>query len=67
MSKTKSLDEFVEQFRVKPGKNVLAENLAAVFGRPEWDISFYLNTDASTLIGTDTFKNGLRAQNLQVG
>ena len=40
------------------GKNVLAENLAAVFGRPEWDISFYLNTDASTLIGTDTFKNG---------
>ncbi len=40
------------------GKNVLAENLAAVFRRPEWDISFYLNTDASTLIGTDTFKNG---------
>jgi MoxR-like ATPase len=40
------------------GKNVLAENLAAVFRRPEWDISFYLNTDASTLIGTDTFRNG---------
>ena len=40
------------------GKNVLAENLAAVFGRPEWDISFYLNTDAAALIGTDTFKNG---------
>lgn len=40
------------------GKNVLAENLSAAFGRPEWDISFYLNTDASTLIGTDTFKNG---------
>ncbi len=40
------------------GKNVLAENLAALFRRPEWDISFYLNTDASTLIGTDTFKNG---------
>ncbi len=40
------------------GKNVFAENLSAVFGRPEWDISFYLNTDASTLIGTDTFKNG---------
>ena len=40
------------------GKNVLAENLAAVFQRPEWDISFYLNTDASTLIGTDTFKGG---------
>ncbi len=40
------------------GKNVLAENLAAVFGRPEWDISFYLNTDAASLVGTDTFKNG---------
>ena len=40
------------------GKNILAENLAAVFARPEWDISFYLNTDAASLIGTDTFKNG---------
>lgn len=40
------------------GKNVLAENLAAVFQRPQWDISFYLNTDAASLIGTDTFKNG---------
>ena len=40
------------------GKNVLAENLACVFGRPEWDISFYLNTDVASLIGTDTFKNG---------
>lgn len=40
------------------GKNVLAENLSAVFCRPQWDISFYLNADASSLIGTDTFKNG---------
>lgn len=40
------------------GKNVLAENLAAVFGRPAWDISFYLNTDAASLIGTDTFRGG---------
>ena len=40
------------------GKNVLAENLSAVFGRPQWDVSFYLNTDASSLIGTDTFRNG---------
>ena len=40
------------------GKNVFAENLSAVFGRPQWDVSFYLNTDASSLIGTDTFKNG---------
>lgn len=40
------------------GKNVLAENLSAVFNRPQWDISFYLNTDAASLIGADTFKNG---------
>ena len=40
------------------GKNVLAENLAATFGRPGWDISFYLNTDAASLIGTDTFADG---------
>ncbi|MEL7649352.1 MAG: AAA family ATPase [Sedimentibacter sp.] len=40
------------------GKNVLAENLAAAFRRPSWDISFHVNTDASSLIGTDTFENG---------
>ena len=40
------------------GKNVLAENLAAVFGRPSWDVSFYINTDAATLLGTDTFTDG---------
>ena len=40
------------------GKNVLAENLAAAFGRPSWDISLYVNTDASSLIGTDTFDQG---------
>ena len=42
------------------GKNVLAENLAALFGRPSWDVSFYINTDAATLLGTDTFENGAR-------
>lgn len=40
------------------GKNVLAENLACVFGRPGWDISFHINTDSTSLIGTDTFENG---------
>lgn len=40
------------------GKNVLAENLAAVFYRPSWDVSFYINTDAATLLGTDTFTDG---------
>lgn len=40
------------------GKNVLAENLSAVFGRPAWDISFYINVDAASLIGTDTFRDG---------
>lgn len=40
------------------GKNIFAENLAAVFARPRWDISFHVNMDASTLIGTDTFADG---------
>lgn len=40
------------------GKNVLSENLAAAFQRPSFDISFHINTDAASLIGTDTFKNG---------
>lgn len=39
------------------GKNVLAENLAWIFGRPIYNISFHVNTDSSSLIGTDTFKN----------
>ena len=37
------------------GKNVLAENLAWIFWRPVYDISFHVNTDSSSLIGTDTF------------
>ena len=39
------------------GKNVLAENLAWIFGRPVYNISFHVNTDSSSLIGTDTFVN----------
>ena len=39
------------------GKNILAENLAWIFGRPSYNISFNVNTDGSTLIGTDTFRN----------
>ena len=39
------------------GKNILAENLAWIFGRPTYNISFHVNTDSSSLIGTDTFKN----------
>lgn len=39
------------------GKNVLAENLAWIFGRPSYNISFHINTDSTTLIGTDTFRN----------
>ena len=39
------------------GKNILAENLAWLFGRPTYNISFHVNTDSSTLIGTDTFRN----------
>ncbi len=39
------------------GKNVLADNLASLFGRPVYNISFHVNTDSSSLIGTDTFKD----------
>lgn len=37
------------------GKNVLSDNLAAVFKRPAWNVSFHINMDASYLIGTDTY------------
>ena len=40
------------------GKNMLAENLAEVFGRPSWNVSFHINMDASYMIGTDTFREG---------
>ncbi len=39
------------------GKNILAENLAYLFGRPTYNISFHVNTDSSALIGTDTFQD----------
>lgn len=39
------------------GKNVLCETLAYVFGRPAYNISFHVNTDSASLIGTDTFRN----------
>ena len=39
------------------GKNVLAENLAWIFGRPVYSVSFHVNTDSGDLIGTDTFVN----------
>ena len=37
------------------GKNLLADNLSQIFQRPQWNTSFHVNTDSSTLIGTDTF------------
>lgn len=40
------------------GKNVLAQNLATVFGRPAWDVSMHINVDAASLIGADTLKEG---------
>ena len=39
------------------GKNVLAENLAYIFGRPVYNVSFHVNTNSGDLIGTDTFVN----------
>ena len=32
------------------GKNVLADNLAALFMRPEWNVSFHINMDVLCLI-----------------
>lgn len=40
------------------GKNVLVQGLALAFSRPEWDISLYVNSDASSLVGSDTFSQG---------
>ena len=37
------------------GKNILAENLAYIFGRPSYNVSFHVNTNSGDLIGTDTF------------
>ena len=39
------------------GKNVLAENLAWIFGRPSYNVSFHVNTGSAELVGTDTFRN----------
>ncbi|MDY3052683.1 MAG: AAA family ATPase [Ndongobacter sp.] len=40
------------------GKNILADNLAWIFQRPSWNVSFHVNTDSASLIGTDTFLDG---------
>ena len=40
------------------GKNILADNLAWLCGPPVYNVSFHVNTDSSTLIGTDTFAGG---------
>ena len=37
------------------GKNLLSDNLSEIFGRPQWNTSFHINTDSASLIGTDTF------------
>lgn len=40
------------------GKNILAESLAFLLGRPVWNVSFHIDVDAAYLIGMDTFKGG---------
>ncbi|MDO5715312.1 MAG: MoxR family ATPase [Tissierellia bacterium] len=40
------------------GKNVLSENLAYLFQRPLWTVSLNIHSDPSSLIGSDTFKDG---------
>ena len=37
------------------GKSLLSDNLSEIFGRPQWNTSFHINTDSASLIGTDTF------------
>lgn len=37
------------------GKNILAENLAYIFNRPAYNVSFHVNINSGDLIGTDTF------------
>ena len=39
------------------GKNILAENLAYIFGRPSYNVSFHVKTNSGDLIGTDTFSD----------
>lgn len=39
------------------GKNILAENLAYIFNRPSYNISFHVNTNSGDLIGADTFED----------
>lgn len=39
------------------GKNILAENLAYIFNRPSYNVSFHVNTNSADLIGTDTFED----------
>ena len=34
---------------------MLSQNLALLFGRPVWDVSFHVNVDAAYLIGSDTY------------
>lgn len=40
------------------GKNLLAHDLAAVLGRPTWDVSLHVDADATALIGQDTYADG---------
>lgn len=40
------------------GKNVLAENLAAHFQRPLWNVSLHMSIDAPALLGDDSLKGG---------
>lgn len=40
------------------GKNVLAEQLAGLFQRPLYTVSFHVAIDAEALIGTDTLSQG---------
>ena len=44
--------------RLRREQNPPGRRAAAPSDRPSWNVSFYINTDAATLLGTDTFENG---------
>ena len=58
ISEFNDIPEHLKDKRIDEIDRTPAENLAAAFGRPAWDISFHVNMDAASLIGMDTFAGG---------
>jgi len=50
-------DHIILEGEKSSGKNVLANVLAWLFGRPTWTSSCHVQVDESKLVGTETFRN----------